>query len=317
MNLKNKNRSLRYTAGLLIVFGVFALALLGKNISYLSLLAVELTKWCKSLMLACLPYVTLVKTLALYSGSFIIVGGIIYGLTKGTLSLIKSYRTIKRLPIIDKGLSVILIKDDNHKLAFTHGLFCPRIYLSTALLDGLTRAELRGVVLHEAHHRRRRDPLRFFTLSLIKDALFYLPISRWFLNEMVTETEFKADDHARKRTASPIELASALVKVTRSMKDSSTRLVSYAHASIDGRGRPEGRIKRLISGNEHRAKMPLSLAIKSLLVAVVLLAATTLPLISSADYNDGCDMTHCSTMHSEGSHNNTGTECVEHCDMKH
>jgi Peptidase family M48 len=55
-------------------------------------------------------------------------------------------------------------------LAFCGGLLRPRIYLSEGALARLGPAELDAIVVHEAHHAARRDPLRILVARAIGSA---------------------------------------------------------------------------------------------------------------------------------------------------
>jgi hypothetical protein len=52
-------------------------------------------------------------------------------------------------------------------LAFCAGFVRPRIYLSEGALARLRPAELAAIVVHEAHHASRRDPLRILVARAI------------------------------------------------------------------------------------------------------------------------------------------------------
>ena len=57
------------------------------------------------------------------------------------------------------GVRVVLVCDPR-PLVFCAGLLRPRIYLSDGARRRLEPRALRAVLAHEAHHARRRDPLR-------------------------------------------------------------------------------------------------------------------------------------------------------------
>lgn len=58
---------------------------------------------------------------------------------------------------------VLLLAD---RVAFTAGLFRPRIYLGAGLVAALRPKETEAVVLHERHHLARYDPLRCWLVEL-------------------------------------------------------------------------------------------------------------------------------------------------------
>jgi beta-lactamase regulating signal transducer with metallopeptidase domain len=61
-------------------------------------------------------------------------------------------------------------------LACCYGYFQPRIALTAGLLDRLNEEELTAVLLHERHHLRRRDPLRYLALRAVAQGLFMVPL---------------------------------------------------------------------------------------------------------------------------------------------
>lgn len=81
-------------------------------------------------------------------------------------------------------------------LAFCAGLVTPHIYLSTGLIEILSDKELRAVLLHEAFHCARYDPLRTLLAESIATALFFLPVVAEWRDLFVTSLELAADRHA-------------------------------------------------------------------------------------------------------------------------
>jgi hypothetical protein len=82
-------------------------------------------------------------------------------------------RFIARLPVLGErelaGRRVRVI-GSGRALAFCAGLLRPRIYLSEGALARLRPAELDAIVVHEAHHATRRDPLRILVARAIGSA---------------------------------------------------------------------------------------------------------------------------------------------------
>ncbi len=284
------------------------------GISHLPALLNEVTVWCEQIMLACLPYALLTASALLYLSAIIIGSGIFYAVINGSIKVIKSHLAFLRLPLIDRGFSVVIVKDKTRKFAFTYGLIRPRIFVSSGLISKLSRREVRGVILHEIQHKKNKDPLRFFLFSLLKDTFFYLPICRWFSNESTLRLELEADDFAAKKTKKPIELANALVKVATSINlNVNTDLDLQPSISGNG-GHLALRVKRLLDERkspEIKTPLPFLITIKSVAIALLLFFATTFPLLTSASPAKSCDKTHCSI-----STHNKGSDCVTHCRAK-
>jgi Peptidase family M48 len=123
-------------------------------------------------------------------------------------------RFLRMLRVIgqaDVGGYKTLIVDDRRPQAFCTGLLRPRIYVSRGTLDLLDDAELCAVVAHEAHHARRRDPLRIFIARALGDALFFLPVLRHLAVRYAALAELAADEAAVRDTERSAPLASALL----------------------------------------------------------------------------------------------------------
>lgn len=97
-------------------------------------------------------------------------------------------------------------------IAFCFGLLRPRICVSAGLIETLTDGELRAVLLHEDHHRRRLDPLRGLVAEVLGAALSFLPIAGELRDLILMRAELAADDHAV-RHAGRASLAGALHKI--------------------------------------------------------------------------------------------------------
>jgi hypothetical protein len=78
-------------------------------------------------------------------------------------------------------------------LAFCVGALRPRVVVSSGLVDILRAQELDAVLLHEEHHRRRRDPLRRVALKGAADVLFALPLVEWWMRRSHERSELAAD----------------------------------------------------------------------------------------------------------------------------
>jgi beta-lactamase regulating signal transducer with metallopeptidase domain len=98
-------------------------------------------------------------------------------------------------------------------ICFTKGFLHPRIILSTQMGKELTSEELEAVLLHEASHLRRRDPLRRLVAELIQDFLFFIPFVRIVGSKFRASQEITADRYVTSVTDRPVELARAIVKV--------------------------------------------------------------------------------------------------------
>lgn len=138
---------------------------------------------------------------------------------------------------------VVLLNNNDLHYAFTLGLWKPKTYLSTGICSYLTMQELLGVILHEEHHKRNKDPLKLFLIQIFYALNFFLPINRYLLNQYSCASERAADDSAVNLLQEPLDLASALVKMCKS------RNMPTLHpliSSFKGQNIVEERIKRLL-----------------------------------------------------------------------
>lgn len=108
--------------------------------------------------------------------------------------------------------TLVRLLDTNEPAALVHGMLRPRIYLSPALVRSLDPAELRGVLLHEQHHRTTRAPLRGAALEALECTLGWLPPVRRSVQSRLAALEIEADAAAVAAGIPPATLASALLK---------------------------------------------------------------------------------------------------------
>ena len=91
-------------------------------------------------------------------------------------------------------LAVRVLAEDS-AIAFTAGLFRPRVHVGRGLLNQLSTQECEAVLLHEAAHVRQRDPLRCWLIELLF-AAFSLPGASRMGAAYRAAREAEADAHA-------------------------------------------------------------------------------------------------------------------------
>lgn len=263
----------------------------------------QAAEFCQSLFVRCMGEVYLLKLILIWSSVLLISAGVLYAMITAFIGFAKARAVIKRLPQKKAG-AVSLILDPN-PVAFTHGLLRPRVYISTGMINGLEREELKAVFLHELYHRQCFDPLRYFTLKFFKDAFFYVPAIRWVVNRMRVKRENEADDAAVKTAGTPLPLASALLKATAFNKAYAVQ-VSISGASVGER------IDRLIVGKDSgHNRPPIKAVVASVVITAFLTLTLALPLEASFDAKQTCSESRCA-MHSD----KLGDSCKTHCKTK-
>lgn len=164
---------------------------------------------------ACRSWLTSVHPLGLLVLAFGAVGMIVIGRTlmtvlrmqRSTRAYLRSLQTLETL----RGKPAVRVVADPTPLAFCAGLLRPRVYFSTGALERLTRAELRAVLAHEAHHAACRDPLRLLVARALGEGLFFLPAMRRIGRQYATAAELAADEAAVRLGGGPQPLASAML----------------------------------------------------------------------------------------------------------
>lgn len=266
-----------------------------------------LAEWCQSLFLQCLEYLLIIKTFFLWFGFIVLSVWFVYAVFKAFFTLFKANRQVNKLPLSCYG-DIVVIKDDKLKTAFTHGLLWPKIYISAGLINSLDKFELKAVYLHELHHKNRKDPLRFFILSIAKDTFFYIPVKGFVERIIRTRIEAKADDAAVMEMKEPLSLAAALLKIAGFNND----MLMFQPASINGIGSVEKRIRRLVDEKEERVKPPSAKAIiTSIFISGFLMLSLAFPLFASFPNGGRCDTNHCDVHEIK-----LGKDCHNHCDVK-
>jgi hypothetical protein len=126
----------------------------------------------------------------------------------------RAQRRLRGLPVLGRreiGGHAVTVVRDRRPLAFCAGLARPAVYLSDAALARLGEGELRAVIEHEAHHARRRDPLRLLAAQTAADAFGFLPPLRGLARSTAALADLAADAAAVAAVGSRTPLAAALL----------------------------------------------------------------------------------------------------------
>lgn len=126
----------------------------------------------------------------------------------------------------------------------TVGILKPTVWLSRSAESLLSQAELHSALRHEVVHVRRRDNLRKLILRLVS-----FPGMRALENAWLDATEMAADDAAVSNASEALDLAGALIKLSRlapleTARELTTALVHSPIESVDIR------VQRLIAWAE-------------------------------------------------------------------
>lgn len=97
--------------------------------------------------------------------------------------------------------------------AFCLGLWRPRIWLTSGLIELLSDEELSAVIAHEALHCRRRDPLRLVISRALRSAFFFLPAVGDLAQAAELQQEVAADQAAIAHLGDDLPLLCAIQKL--------------------------------------------------------------------------------------------------------
>jgi hypothetical protein len=110
------------------------------------------------------------------------------------------------------GCREVVCVDTLEPLAFCAGPLRPKVIVSLGLVESLRPLELQAVLLHEAHHARRRDPLRRAVAHAAGEVLFFAPWIAWSARRFLDSCELAADRAAMRVVgASPVAGALCVV----------------------------------------------------------------------------------------------------------
>jgi beta-lactamase regulating signal transducer with metallopeptidase domain len=161
-------------------------------------------------------------------------------------------------------------------IAVTMGFRNPKMILSTGLVNLLDNNELEAVIYHELYHKKHRDPLKIFLLSLFASIMWYIPILKWLHQKYKIVREVLADHYAINRQGTSVDLGSALLKMlkTGNRENMPFSYVSFADTSINYR------IKYILNPQtEIPLKLPFMLTITSIYVFLMLCILFLITLI--------------------------------------
>ena len=88
---------------------------------------------------------------------------------------------------------VFRIVESNKLIAYTFGIFKPKIIISSLLLEKLTPNQLEAVILHEEFHIKNWHTMWLLITRMISSFFFFIPIIRYLYNQIKVEFEVTAD----------------------------------------------------------------------------------------------------------------------------
>lgn len=152
----------------------------------------------------------------------------IFFLIRESINTIRLERSLKTSEKIScHGENLFMVKDSRF-FAFTYGLFQPRILISSALKQRMDNDQLSALIEHERHHQAKRHPLFIFTIELLFQMLFFIPLLFHLRRFVHLKCEIDADSAAIRNTSKK-SLAAAMFSMVN--QDSFQAPISAAHFS--------------------------------------------------------------------------------------
>jgi Zn-dependent protease with chaperone function len=153
------------------------------------------------------------------------------------------------------GAEQVACVEDPGSSAFCAGLLRPRVYVTAGMVAALADDELDAVLVHEAEHARRRDPLRRLAARAAADVLFWLPLVGWWSRRRLEQAELAADRAAIGRVGrSPL---------ARALRATVAPATPAAGTRFDGAG--AARVAQLLGDQPPPSRPPLVACLLSLL----------------------------------------------------
>jgi len=177
---------------------------------------------------------------------------------------ISAAREIARLPRLQPpdglvvaaqrtGVDQVVCFDSAAAAAFCAGLLRPRVFVTSAMVASLPDQELDAVLVHEAEHAHRRDPLRRLAGRAAADVLFWLPLVGWWSRRRLEDAELAADRAAIRRVGR--------TPLARALRATAPPVAPAAGAGFDGAG--PARVTQLLGDPPPRRRPPLAACLLS------------------------------------------------------
>ncbi len=147
-------------------------------------------------------------------------------------SILKDYKKVL-IAFVRKGKQIYILPTAE-VVAFTIGLFRPKVVVSEGMLQTFSDEEMDAIIFHEEYHQNNRDPLKLFCFTLLAEGMIYIPILKGLLQRYHVYQELAADKYAMRKMKSKFELGSALLKLIK-IKTMENRCVtaSFAKTAIN------------------------------------------------------------------------------------
>jgi len=176
-----------------------------------------------------------------------------FGLGNATASVLRASKTIalwtREAQPVDESVAVPVLRISRVVPALTAaGILRPRVLLSGVAEVRLTTSELQTALRHEVAHVRRRDNLKKLLLRFVA-----FPGMGGLETAWLEATEMAADDAAVSNASEALDLAAAIIKLSRLGSGSSGDSADWAMALVQGAAAStNARVERLLTWSAER-----------------------------------------------------------------
>lgn len=209
------------------LFGALSTLIIGAGEKYLPFLLHKTIYLCKH-VISTTPIEPLQTNFRLitYSAVAVLISYMVYRWIATIYSIIKQKRDLgqkiiqsEKIDLLAKELGLqnkVLAIQDNRLLAFCFGVFDPKIYVSSRMVEQLSTSELEIVLRHEMYHLINKDML-VMSIAKFGELLFpFLPVLSDITAKYSMQREVEADTFAHSNTLSgKRDLISVLTQMLR------------------------------------------------------------------------------------------------------
>lgn len=146
---------------------------------------------------------------------------------------------------------VFLCNSDHVRVPTAIGLLKPAIVLPRWVIEELSAAELKQVLLHELAHLRRWDDWTNLAQQVVKALFFFHPAVWWIEKKAALEREMACDDAVLAETESPRAYAECLTHLAE--RSFIQRSVALAQAAIGRIRQTSARVAQILDVNRPKA----------------------------------------------------------------
>ncbi|EKE06320.1 MAG: hypothetical protein ACD_19C00017G0020 [uncultured bacterium] len=210
-----------------------------------------------------------------------------------SITIIKLFITIRRIYLlkIDLNKSIVNTSDNitivnsAKPYAFCFGIRSPKIYISTKLVQMLTKKELEVVIVHENYHLKNHDTITLMLANIFESLVPYFPLISDVIRHYKIERELLADQAAILYQNNDANLVNVLKKLIKYEPQFNYAGIP-AIAEIDTL---EARINKLTTSKDFNKKFNWNNLIISTISLIFLLVLIFIPINSVEVHSKGSD----------------------------